>query len=58
MVILGHGTLSLKYLDGDSVLVVPGCGEDLGLLGGDNSVPGDQFGHHSSYSLNTQGERV
>ena len=39
VVILGHGPLSLEHLDGDSVLVVGGSGEDLRLLGGDDCVP-------------------
>ena len=39
VVILGHGPLSLEHLDGDSVLVVGGSGEDLRLLGGDDGVP-------------------
>ena len=39
VVVLGHGPLSLEHLDGDSVLVVGGSGEDLKLLGGDDGVP-------------------
>ena len=48
----------LSYLDGDSVLVVGGGGEDLGLLGGDDGVPGDELGHHTSHSLDSEGQRV
>merc|ERR1719397_1077475 len=39
VVVLGHWPLALEHLDGDGVLVVGGGGEDLGLLGGDDSVP-------------------
>merc|ERR1712033_22802 len=54
MVILGHGSLSLIHLDGDSWLVVGVGGEGLGLLGWDGGVPLDQGGHHSSSCLNTK----
>ena len=49
---------SWSYLDGDGVLVVSGRGEDLGLLGGDDGVPGDELGHHTSHSLDSEGQRV
>merc|ERR1712033_98647 len=54
MVVLGHGSLSLIHLDGDSWLVVRVGGEGLGLLGGDGGVPLDQGGHHSSSCLDTK----
>merc|ERR1719434_320753 len=54
MVVLGHGSLSLIDLDGDSRLVVRVGGEGLGLLGGDGGVPLDQGCHHSSSGLNSE----
>merc|ERR1719188_45144 len=54
MVVLGHCSLSLIDLDGDSWLIVRVGGEGLGLLGGDGGVPLDQGGHHSSSGLNTK----
>jgi hypothetical protein len=44
------------YLDGDGGLLVLVGGENLRLLGGNDSVPGDQLGHDSSNSLDTEGE--
>ena len=44
------------YLDRDCVLVVLVCGEGLTLLGGDNSVTGNELGHDASDSLNTHGK--
>merc|ERR1719192_1913399 len=58
VVVLGHGSLSLEDLDGDGVLVVSGGGEDLRLLSGDDGVPRDQLGHHTSDGLDTHGKRV
>merc|ERR1719259_582944 len=58
MVVLGHWPLTLKHLNGDSVLVVLSSGESLGLLCGDDGVTGDQLGHHTSNSLNSKGEGV
>merc|ERR1712212_788879 len=57
MIILGHGSLTLVHLNGNSRLVVRVGGEGLGLLGGDGGVPLDQAGHHTSSSLNTKRER-
>jgi hypothetical protein len=39
VVVLGHGSFTLEDLDGNGGLVVDGSREDLGLLGGDDSVP-------------------
>jgi hypothetical protein len=50
--------LSLSFIDLDeySWLVIGiGC-EYLGLLGGDGGVSGDEYGHNSSCSFNTEGE--
>merc|ERR1719319_1372136 len=58
VVVFGHGPLSFKHLDGHRVLVVSGRGEHLGLLGWDNSVPGDEFGHDSSNCFNSHRQRV
>merc|ERR1711890_89012 len=57
MVILGHGPLTLIHLDGDSWLVVAVGGEGLGLLGRDGGVPLDEGSHHTTGSLDTEGER-
>lgn len=46
-----------QYLNGDGGLLVLVSGEDLGLLGWDNSVSGDQFGHDTTNGFNTKGER-
>ena len=58
MVILGHGSLSFVDLNGDCVLVISGSRENLGLLGRDDSVSGDQLSHHTSDGLNAKSERV
>ena len=58
MVVVGHGPLNLKDLNGDGVLVVGGGGEDLRLLVGDDSAPRDQLGHHTCSGLDTHGKRV
>merc|ERR1719319_1571246 len=58
MVVLGHGSLSFKHLDGHSVLVISGGREDLRLLGWDNSVPGNELSHHSSYGFNSHGQWI
>lgn len=44
------------YLNEHSGLVVRVGGEDLLLLGGDGGVPGDQDGHDTASSLQTQGQ--
>lgn len=46
-----------QYLNRDSGLLVLVSGEDLGLLGWDNSVSGDQFSHYPTNGFNTKGER-
>lgn len=43
-------------LNSDGWLIVRGGGKDLGFLGGDDRVPGDQLGHHASNSLNTKSQ--
>ncbi|GMT04794.1 hypothetical protein PENTCL1PPCAC_26968, partial [Pristionchus entomophagus] len=58
VVVLGHGTLSLEHLDGDGGLIVGGSGEDLRLLGGDDSVARDDLSHDSSHSLDSHRKRV
>ena len=51
-----EGTEGLIYLDGDSLLVVGGGGEDLGFFGGDDGVTGDQFSHHTSDGLDSESQ--
>eukprot|EP00039_Didymoeca_costata_P026977 m.17128 g.17128 ORF g.17128 m.17128 type:complete len:419 (+) comp5909_c0_seq1:167-1423(+) len=58
VVILGHWTFTFKDLDGDSWLVIGGCREDLALLGWDNAVTWDKFGHDTTNSFNTKSQRV
>mmetsp|Transcript_25199 Transcript_25199/g.64904 ORF Transcript_25199/g.64904 Transcript_25199/m.64904 type:complete len:582 (+) Transcript_25199:201-1946(+) len=49
--------LALVHLDEHAGLVVGVGGEDLLLLGGDGSVAGDKHSHHTTSSLQTQGQR-
>merc|ERR1711937_169046 len=58
VVVLCHGALALKDLDGDGGLVVCGGGEDLGLLCGDNRVALNELGHDATDGLDTEGEGV
>merc|ERR1719193_978579 len=58
MVVLGHGTFTLEYLDGDSVLIISSSREYLRFLSRDHSVPCNQFSHNTAYGLNTHGQRV
>lgn len=51
-------SLTFINFDCDSRLVVRSCREDLRLLGRDDGIPGDEFGHHSSNSLNTKSQRA
>ena len=44
-------------MDKHTRLVVGEGREDLGLLGGDRGVAGDELGHHTTSSLNTERER-
>ncbi|GBE60908.1 NAD-specific glutamate dehydrogenase [Babesia ovata] len=56
VVVLGHGTLTLEDLNEHTFLVVLVGGEDLGLLGGDGSVPLDEHGHDTTSGLKTEGQ--
>mmetsp|Transcript_11044 Transcript_11044/g.22063 ORF Transcript_11044/g.22063 Transcript_11044/m.22063 type:complete len:340 (-) Transcript_11044:995-2014(-) len=56
VIVLGHGTLSLIHLNSDSLLIVLVRGEDLRLLGWNDRVTWNQFGHHPSDSLNSHGQ--
>lgn len=56
VVILGQRTLALVDLDGDGGLVIGGGGEGLSLLGGDDSVTGDDLGENATGGLDTEGE--
>jgi hypothetical protein len=53
LVVRDELTLSLEDLDLDSGLAVSSGGEDLGLLGGDGGVTGDELGHDTAESFNT-----
>lgn len=50
------GTSRLHYLNEYTGLVVWICGKGLGLLGGNSGVSFDKDSHHSSSSLNSQGQ--
>mmetsp|Transcript_28250 Transcript_28250/g.45750 ORF Transcript_28250/g.45750 Transcript_28250/m.45750 type:complete len:176 (-) Transcript_28250:1052-1579(-) len=57
MAVLCHGSLTLKHLYRDSLLVVCVCCESLRLLGGDDGVPANQFSHHSANRFDAQSQR-
>lgn len=57
VVVLGALTLTLEDLDKHTRLVVGEGGEDLGLLGGDGGVAGNELGHLATSSLDTEGQR-
>ena len=44
------------YLDGDSLLVIGGGGEDLLFLGWDDRVSWDNLGHDTTDGLDTEGQ--
>ena len=56
VVVLGALTLTLEDLDEDTWLVVGEGGEDLGLLGWDGGVAGNERSHDTTSGLNTQGK--
>ena len=57
VVVLGALALTLIDLDKHTGLVVREGREDLGLLGGNGGVAGDELGHHATSGLDTDGER-
>jgi len=57
VVILGHGPLTFEHLNVDSGLVILISGENLRFLGGDDSVPTNQFSHDTTNGLNTKSQR-
>lgn len=57
VVVLGALTLTLVDLDKNTGLVVGEGGEDLGLLGRNGGVAGDELGHHATSGLDTEGKR-
>jgi len=57
VVVLGHLTFSLKYLDQHTRLIVSVGGEGLRFFCGDGGVSGDEDSHHTSCSLDTERER-
>jgi hypothetical protein len=58
VVVLGERTFTLEDLNKDSRLVVGGSGENLTLLGGDDSVARNELGEDSTSGLDTEGEGV
>ena len=57
LVVADELTLSLEDLDFNSGLTIGSSRERLRLLGGDGRVAGDELGHNTTKSLNTEGER-
>jgi len=57
VVVLGALALTLVDLDKHTRLVVGEGREDLGLLGGNGGVAGDELGHHTTSGLDTDRER-
>lgn len=54
IVVLGALALTLVDLDQDAGLVVGESGEDLRLLCGNSGVAGNELGHHTTSSLDTE----
>ena len=55
MVILSHLSLSFKYLNHDTWLVISIGSEDLRFLGWDCGISVDQWSHNTTSGLNTHG---
>ncbi len=49
--------LTLQDIDLHTGLAVCCCGEDFRFAGGQSGVPGDELGHHTPQSLQSQGQR-
>ena len=58
VVVLGEGAFTLVDFDQDGGLVVGSGGENLALAGGDDGVPGDEFGHDTASGLDTESEGI
>jgi hypothetical protein len=58
VVVLGERTFTLEDLNKNGRLVVGSGGEDLALLGGDDSVAGNELGENSTSGLDTESEGV
>jgi hypothetical protein len=56
VVVLGHRSLPLEYLNSDRGLVVDGGGEDLRFLGRDDGVSANELGHDSTGRLDTHSQ--
>lgn len=56
VVIAGHLSLALEYLDQHTWLVIGVCGEGLGLFGRDGGVTGDEDRHDTTCGFDTEGE--
>lgn len=56
VVVLGHWSFTFEDLDGDSLLVIGGGGEDLLFLGWDDRVSWDNLGHDTTDGLDTEGQ--
>jgi len=49
--------LTLQNIDLHAGLAVCCCGEDFRFAGGQSGVPGDELGHDTPQSLQSQGQR-
>jgi hypothetical protein len=56
VVVLGHGSFTLEYLNPDGGLVVDSGREDLGLFGRDDRVSADKLGHDTTSGLDTESQ--
>mmetsp|Transcript_99210 Transcript_99210/g.121444 ORF Transcript_99210/g.121444 Transcript_99210/m.121444 type:complete len:309 (+) Transcript_99210:98-1024(+) len=57
LVVFGELSLTLQHHNFHGWLRVSGSGEDLGFLGWDGGVPGDQHSGHTAKGLHTQRQR-
>merc|ERR1719184_468157 len=57
MIILGHGSFSFEYLNGDCRLIISVGRESLSLLGGNRGVPLDKRCHDTSSRFDSERKR-
>jgi len=57
VVVLGHLTLALKYLDEHTGLIVSICRENLFLSRRDGGVSGDKRRHNTTSGFYSEGQR-
>lgn len=57
MIVFGHGSFTFENRNGDSLLIILISGKSLSFFGGNERSFGDDFGHNTANSLNTEGQR-